>query len=55
MRQLAADASRGAIICTKQLVPEDVPGAAVAIGAFDDDEGAAAFSRLHALPACRST
>ena len=45
MRQLAADVSRGAItLHERNWCPEDLPGAAVAIGAFDNDEGAAAFA-----------
>ena len=45
MRQLAADVSRGAItLHERNWCPEDLPGAAVAIGAFDDDESAAAFA-----------
>ena len=45
MWQLAADVSRGAItLHERNWCPEDLPGAAVAIGAFDDDEGAAAFA-----------
>jgi uroporphyrin-III C-methyltransferase/precorrin-2 dehydrogenase/sirohydrochlorin ferrochelatase len=45
MRQLAADVSRGAInLHERSWRAEDLPGAAVAIGAFEDDEGAAAFA-----------
>ena len=45
IRQLAADVSRGAItLHERSWCPEDLPGAAVAIGAFDDDESAAAFA-----------
>ena len=45
MRQLAVDLSRGAItLHERSWRLEDLPGAAVAIGAFDDDESAAAFA-----------
>ncbi len=45
MRQMAADASGGAItVVERAWTPDDLKGAAVAIGAFEDDEGAAAFA-----------
>jgi uroporphyrin-III C-methyltransferase / precorrin-2 dehydrogenase / sirohydrochlorin ferrochelatase len=43
--QLAADPPRGAIILSRRSwTPDDLKGAAVAIGAFDDDAGAAQFA-----------
>jgi uroporphyrin-III C-methyltransferase/precorrin-2 dehydrogenase/sirohydrochlorin ferrochelatase len=45
MRQVAADAPRGEIVIIERgWKPEDISGAAVAIGAFEDDEGAALFA-----------
>ena len=45
LRQLAADPPRGAIvIASARWTAEDLEGAAVAIGAFEDDEGAAEFA-----------
>ena len=43
--QLAAEPPLGAIrINARRWAPEDLTGAAVAVGAFEDDEGAAAFA-----------
>jgi uroporphyrin-III C-methyltransferase/precorrin-2 dehydrogenase/sirohydrochlorin ferrochelatase len=45
MRALAADSPGGAIVlhqCT--WAPDNLPGAAIAVGAFDDDAGAAQFA-----------
>jgi uroporphyrin-III C-methyltransferase/precorrin-2 dehydrogenase/sirohydrochlorin ferrochelatase len=43
--QIAGDPPRGEIVLTRRAwMPNDLPGAAVAIGAFDDDESAAAFA-----------
>jgi uroporphyrin-III C-methyltransferase/precorrin-2 dehydrogenase/sirohydrochlorin ferrochelatase len=45
MRQVAADAPRGEIvIISRTWTPEDLAGAAVAIGAFEDNEEAAKFA-----------
>jgi uroporphyrin-III C-methyltransferase/precorrin-2 dehydrogenase/sirohydrochlorin ferrochelatase len=45
MRQVAADAPRGEIVVIPRAwAPDDFQGAAVAIGAFEDNEGAAKFS-----------
>ena len=45
MRQVAADPPRGEIVIIERAwTPEELSGAAVAIGAFEDDEGAAAFA-----------
>ena len=45
MRQVAADPPRGEIVMIERAwTPEEFSGAAVAIGAFEDDEGAAAFA-----------
>ncbi len=45
MAQLAADAPRGAIFLHRRCwLPGDLTGAAMAIGAFEDDEAAAAFA-----------
>jgi uroporphyrin-III C-methyltransferase/precorrin-2 dehydrogenase/sirohydrochlorin ferrochelatase len=45
MRQVVADAPRGEIvIIPRAWTPDDIHGAAVAIGAFDDNEGAATFA-----------
>jgi uroporphyrin-III C-methyltransferase/precorrin-2 dehydrogenase/sirohydrochlorin ferrochelatase len=45
MKQVAADAPRGEIVIIERAwTPEDIRGAAVAIGAFEDDVGAAAFA-----------
>jgi uroporphyrin-III C-methyltransferase/precorrin-2 dehydrogenase/sirohydrochlorin ferrochelatase len=45
MRQVAADAPRGEIVIIERVwMPQDIRGAAVAIGAFEDEEGAAAFA-----------
>ena len=43
--QIAGDPPRGEIVLTRRAwMPGDLPGAAVAIGAFDDDDSAAAFA-----------
>jgi uroporphyrin-III C-methyltransferase/precorrin-2 dehydrogenase/sirohydrochlorin ferrochelatase len=45
MRQLTADAPRGEIVVVPRAwTPDDIRGAAVAIGAFEDNEGAATFA-----------
>jgi uroporphyrin-III C-methyltransferase/precorrin-2 dehydrogenase/sirohydrochlorin ferrochelatase len=45
MRDVAADAPRGEIVIIERAwTPDDISGAAVAIGAFDDVVGAAAFA-----------
>jgi len=45
MRQVAGDAPGGVIaMIDRAWTPDDFAGAAVAIGAFEDDEGAAAFA-----------
>jgi len=45
LRQLIADPSRGTITLNPRTWrPEDLKGAAVAVGAFEDDEGAAKFA-----------
>ena len=45
LQQLAADPPRGAIVINRRAWSvEDLTNAAVAIGAFEDDEGAAAFA-----------
>ncbi len=45
MRQVAADAPRGEIVIIQRAwMPDDIRGAAVAIGAFEDSEGAASFA-----------
>ena len=45
LEQLAAVPPRGAVaINARPWLPEDLKGAAIAIGAFDDDESAAAFA-----------
>jgi uroporphyrin-III C-methyltransferase/precorrin-2 dehydrogenase/sirohydrochlorin ferrochelatase len=45
MRQVAADVPRGEIVVIERAwTPEDIPGAAVAIGAFEDNESSAAFA-----------
>jgi uroporphyrin-III C-methyltransferase/precorrin-2 dehydrogenase/sirohydrochlorin ferrochelatase len=45
MRQVAADPPRGEIVVIERAwTPEDIYGAAVAIGAFEDEVGAAAFA-----------
>ena len=43
--QIAGDPPRGEIVLNRRAwMPGDLPGAAVAIGAFDDDDSAAAFA-----------
>ena len=43
--QIVSDPPKGAIVLNRRAwVAEDLPGAAVAIGAFDDDESAAVFA-----------
>jgi len=43
--QVAGDPPRGEIVIhTRAWMPKDLPSATVAIGAFDDDDGAAAFA-----------
>ena len=45
MRQVAADAPRGDIVIVQRVwTPEDIRGAAVAIGAFEDNETSAVFA-----------
>jgi uroporphyrin-III C-methyltransferase/precorrin-2 dehydrogenase/sirohydrochlorin ferrochelatase len=45
MRQVAADAPRGDVdIIPRAWTPHDISGAAIAIGAFEDSEGAAQFA-----------
>ena len=45
LQQLAANPPRGAVaINARPWLPEDLKGAAIAIGAFDNDESAAAFA-----------
>jgi uroporphyrin-III C-methyltransferase/precorrin-2 dehydrogenase/sirohydrochlorin ferrochelatase len=44
MRQVAADAADGTIaLVPRAWTPEDLTGAAIAVGGFDDDDAAAAF------------
>ena len=55
MLQLAADPPRGAIVLNRRSwTSDDLKGAAVAIGAFDDDAGAAQFAAGAREPVCRS-
>ncbi len=44
MREVAADAPKGEIVLIERdWAPDDLAGAAIAVGSFDDDENAAAF------------
>ena len=53
---LAAEPPRGAIVVhARAWAAEDFAGAAIAVGAFDDDERGGALPRPRARPACRST
>ena len=55
MLLVAGDPPRGEIVVHRRgWTADDLTGAAVAIGAFDDDAGAAVLPPPRAPPACRS-